>query len=375
MKNFRRALRPVIVFAKIDTRRLFRDRIAIFFTFLFPMLFLFIFGGIFGRPSTVSFDIAVINESRSEFASGFAKSAKEGSIFTVSEEITTRLQAEEALSRSQIDAAIVLPEDFGAVSAGQQNPGGQARVLYSLNNQQTAQAIIPVIQGMFEGTNEDIIGERKTPFSVVGESINKEGLSNFDYLFAGLIGFSILGMGLFGPTNVFPRMKQRGILRRYHTTSLKVWQFVAGNIISNSVAALLSVTFMIAVALAVPFFDIHLNGNVIELALFIVLGAIVIFGFGLAIGGWAKNENQAAPLSNMVSFPMMFLSGTFFPRFLMPEWLQTVSEFIPLTPFIDGVRMIMVEGRHLIEIGPQIGMLAVWGLVIYTIAFRVFRWE
>jgi ABC-2 type transport system permease protein len=95
----------------------------------------------------------------------------------------------------------------------------------------------------------------------------------------------------------------------------------------------------------------------------------------LAIGGWAKNERQAAPLANIVVFPMLFLSGTFFPRFLMPEWLQTLSNYLPLTPVIDGLRMIITEGKSLLEIGPQIALLAVWMVVIYIIAFRVFRWE
>lgn len=375
MDKIRRAFLPVIVFAKIDTRRLFRDKMAIFFTFLFPLIFLFIFGGIFGRDSSVSFNVAIVNQSQSEFAEGFVKNASEDSIFKVSDSITTRAAAEEAMSRSQIDAAIILPEDFGDVQPGQQYPTGQATILYSQNNSQTAQTIVPIMQAVFEGINEDLVGESIEPFTVTAESTGREGLSNFDYLFPGLIGFAILGMGLFGPTNVFPRMKQRGVLRRYHTTSLKVWQFVVGNILSNSVAALLSVAFMMMVAFTVPFFDVSLNGNLLELALFIILGAVVIFGIGLAIGGWAKNENQAAPLSNLVSFPMMFLSGTFFPRFLMPEWLQTVSGFIPLTPFIDGVRMIMVEGQHLIDIMPQVGMLAAWGVVIYIVAFKVFRWE
>lgn len=375
MEKIQRALLPVIVFAKIDTRRLFRDKMAIFFTFLFPLIFLFIFGGIFGRNTSVSFDVAIVNESTSEFAKGFVKNAEEDTLFKVRDDITTKAQAEEAMGRSQIDAAILLPENFGVVKDGQPFPSGQATVLYSKNNEQTAQTLVPIMQGIFDGINEGIVGKPKTPFTVVAESTGKEGMSSFDYLFAGLIGFAILGMGLFGPTNVFPRLKQRGVLRRYHTTSLKVWQFVVGNILSNSVAALLSVAFMMTVALTVPLFDAHINGNIFELALFIILGAVVIFGIGLAIGGWAKNENQAAPLSNLVSFPMMFLSGTFFPRFLMPEWLQTVSGFIPLTPFIDGVRMIMIEGQHLTDILPQVGMLAAWGVVVYLIAFRVFRWE
>lgn len=375
LDKLRRAFLPVLVFAKIDTRRLFRDKMAIFFTFLFPLIFLFIFGGIFGRSGDVSFNVALINESDSKFSQEFVKQATDDKVLKVNEEIKTIDQAKDAMSRSQIDAAIILPANFGDVQEGQQYPSGQAKVLFAKNNEQSGQTLTSVLQGVFKGINKGFVGEAPQPFTVVSESTGKAGLSNFDYLFAGLIGFSILGMGLFGPTSVFPRLKQRGVLRRYHTTSLKVWQFVVGNILSNSAAALLSVAFMITVALLVPFFDVHLQGNLIELALFVILGAIVIFGIGLSIGGWAKNENQAAPLSNLVSFPMMFLSGTFFPRFLMPEWLQTASGFLPLTPFIDGVRMIMVEGRHLIDIMPQVGMLALWGLIIYAIAFKVFRWE
>ncbi len=375
MEKIRRALLPVIVFAKVDTRRLFRDKMAIFFTFLFPLLFLFIFGGIFGRSNSVSFDIAIINQSHSKFAADFVANAKRDDAFKVKDTLSTKEAAEDAMSRSQIDATIILPSDFGEIRSGQRYPSGQATILYSKSNEQTAQTLVPVMQSVFAGINKGFVGELPQPFTVKTESTGKAGLSNFDYLFAGLIGFAVLGMGLFGPTNVFPRLKQRGVLRRYHTTSLKVWQFVMGNVLSNSVAALLSVAFMMIVAFTVPLFDAHLGGNLLELALFIILGAVVIFGIGLAIGGWAKNENQAAPLSNLISFPMMFLSGTFFPRFLMPEWLQTVSGFLPLTPFIDGVRMIMVEGKHLIDILPQVGMLAAWGIVIYFIAFKVFRWE
>jgi len=101
----------------------------------------------------------------------------------------------------------------------------------------------------------------------------------------------------------------------------------------------------------------------------------MILGIGLALGGWARNERQAAPLSNIVVFPMMFLSGTFFPRYIMPEWLQHVSSLLPLTPVIDGVRLIATEGKHLIDILPQVGLIGAWMIVIYLIAFKVFRWE
>jgi ABC-2 type transport system permease protein len=128
-------------------------------------------------------------------------------------------------------------------------------------------------------------------------------------------------------------------------------------------------------AVAILVFHLHVVGNWFELAAFLVFGIITILGIGLALGGWAKNERQAAPLSNIIVFPMMFLSGTFFPRFLMPDWLQQISAFLPLTPIIDGIRLIATEGKHFIDILPQIGLIGAWLVIIYAIAFRVFRWE
>jgi len=72
---------------------------------------------------------------------------------------------------------------------------------------------------------------------------------------------------------------------------------------------------------------------------------------------------------------MLFLSGTFFPRFLMPHWLQTLSAYLPLTPVIDGLRLLITEGKHLVDIGPQIGLIGVWFVLIYLAAFRLFKWE
>lgn len=136
---------------------------------------------------------------------------------------------------------------------------------------------------------------------------------------------------------------------------------------------LISLAIMFIVAVLV--FNLEIVGNYLELTAFLILGIVTILGIGLALGGWAKNERQVAPLANIIVFPMMFLSGTFFPRFLMPEWLQNVSAFLPLTPIIDGIRLIATEGKHFVDILPQLGLTGLWLIVIYVIAFRVFRWE
>lgn len=157
----------------------------------------------------------------------------------------------------------------------------------------------------------------KTPFTVSSDQTNDKGLSSFDYIFSGLLGFSIIGIGIFGPMNVFPELKKQGILRRFHTTTLRVWQYFLSNVISQGAIGLVAFAIQFAVAIAV--FNLRVVGNPFELALFLLFGTVTILGIGLALGGWAKNERQVAPLGNIIVFPMLFLSGTFFPRFLMPD--------------------------------------------------------
>src|SRR6478735_8204513 len=120
MNKLQKALLPVLVFAKIDIRRLFRDKIAIFFTFLFPLIFLFIFGGIFGQDSSVSFNVALIDKADSSFSKDFTEKIQKGDVIKINEDLTTREEAETAMERSQIDAILVLPESFGQVQSGQQ---------------------------------------------------------------------------------------------------------------------------------------------------------------------------------------------------------------------------------------------------------------
>jgi ABC-2 type transport system permease protein len=368
----RKKLFTVFIFTKINTRRFFRDKLAIFFTIAFPLIFLFVFGGIFGNSGDATFNVGLINQSKSEFSEKYVKQTKKSDFLKVDKDIKTLKQAKDSMSRGELDAAIVLPEDFGIVDAEKGFPTGNAKVFYSQNNEQAGQTLTSVLTGQFQGINAQFV-KQQTPFTVKSKQTNDKGLSSFDYIFSGLLGFSIIGIGIFGPMNVFPELKKQGILRRFHTTTLRVWQYFLSNVISQGIIGL--VAFAIQFAVAILVFNLKVVGNPFELALFLVLGTVTILGIGLALGGWAKNERQVAPLGNIIVFPMMFLSGTFFPRFLMPEWLQNISAFIPLTPIIDGIRLIATEGKHLWEIGPQLGLIGIWLVIIYVIAFRVFRWE
>jgi ABC-2 type transport system permease protein len=362
----------ISVFVKINTRRFFRDKLALFFTIGFPLIFLGVFGSLNSGNNNVSFNVAIVNQSNTSFAKQFVQTSEKSKILKVNTDVKTLDQAKDKMSRSELDAAIVLPSDFGVVQVSSHIPTGQAKIVYTQNNAQSAQALSSVLDAEFKGINSQFV-KTETPFTVTSEQLNERSLSAFDYTFAGLLGFAIIGMGIFGPVNVFPELKKMGILRRLSTTPLKVWQYFLSTMIGQAIIGLISLAIMFVVAILL--FHLEVVGNYFELAIFLVLGIITILGIGLALGGWAKNERQAAPLSNIIVFPMMFLSGTFFPRFLMPEWLQTASGFLPLTPIIDGIRLIATEGKHLVDVLPQLGLMGVWMVIIYFIAFRVFRWE
>jgi ABC-2 type transport system permease protein len=368
----KKSLYTVNTFVKINTKRFFRDKLALFFGIGFPLIFLFVFGSLNSGSKDLSFNVALINESNTTVAKNFIKKAESGSVLKVNKDVKTLDAAKDRMSRSELDAAILLPKEFGEVKTGQQFPSGQAKVVYTQNNEQSGQALGSIFDAHFKAMNGQFV-KSQTPFTVNTEKLNERSLTAFDYTFAGLLGFAIIGMGIFGPINVFPELKKMGILRRLSTTPLRVWQYFLATMIGQAIIGLISLAVMFIVAILV--FKLQVVGNYLELAVFLILGITMILGIGLALGGWAKNERQEAPLSNIVVFPMMFLSGTFFPRFLMPDWLQQVSSVLPLTPVIDGIRLIATEGKHLIDILPQIGLIGAWMIVIYIIAFKVFRWE
>jgi len=367
-----RKLYTVGVFARLNTRRFFRDRLALFFGILFPLIFLFVFGGIFGHNGGTSFKVAFLDQSNSQAAQSFAHEAHQSKLLKIDAGVTTMDQAKEKMTRSQLDATIVLPKDFGTIKDSQKYPSGTAQVIFTQNSASAGQALTSILEGQFKSLNGKYVSTVE-PFKVEGVQTSNKSLSQFDYTFAGLLGFSIIGMGIFGPINVFPELKKQGILRRLHTTPLRVWQYFTATMIAQALIGLVSLGVMFAVAITV--FHLHVVGNWLLIAGWLVFSIMMILGIGLAIGGWAKNERQAAPLSNIIVFPMLFLSGTFFPRFLMPTWLQGATNWLPLTPVIDGVRLITTEGKGIMDLLPQIGMMAAWMLVVYIIAFRVFRWE
>jgi ABC-2 type transport system permease protein len=347
------------------SKRWSRDPVALFFIFLFPLIFLLVFGALF-RDSDVSFDVALLNRSNTQYAAEFVDKTKHSKIFKVDEEITSFDMAKDKMGHGEIDSIIELPEGFGTPDEKGQ-PNGKVVVYYEASSPQTGQTVSGIMQQLLDTENETIT-QVVDPLEVEEKATETSDLTRFDYTLAGMIGFSIMSLAIFGMAD-----KKTGALRRLRATPLRSSQLILATALEFLIVGILSVALMLIVALTL--FDFHMRGSYITLMAFTLIGIFCLFGFGLAIGGWAKNENQSAPLANLVAFPMMFLSGIFFPVFLMPEWLQNVAQFVPLTPIIDGIRMIITENATLLDLGPQLAIVGIWTVVIYALAIRVFRWE
>lgn len=371
MSEWQKKIFTVAVFTKISTKRFFRDKLALFFGILFPLIFLIVFGAL-SNTGNVSFNVALINQSKSSYAKYVVANIKNDKTYKIDETVKTLAQAKAKMDKNQLDAALVIPPSFGQIQPGQHQPTGKLVVVYNVSQQSAGQTLTSLLPNNLKFINARFVPVNM-PFTVEGKQLVKKTLTSFDYTFAGLLGFTVIGIGIFGPVNVFPELKKQGILRRLHTTPIKVWQYFLSTMFSQAITGSVAVAVQFAVAITV--FHLNVDGNYFDILIYLILSIFMILGIGLAIGGWAKNERQAAPLANIVVFPMLFLSGTFFPRYLMPSWLQSVTNYLPLTPVIDGLRMLTTEGKTLINIGPQLGLVAIWLVIIYAIAFRVFKWE
>ncbi len=359
----------VLTMAKAFTIRFFRNKIALFFTFLFPLIFLIIFGLIFGSNQSPSFKTVLINRSDTEFARAFEDALKTGNVFKL-DETTDFDMAKQKLGRGEIDGIIELPKEFGEIREGR--PAGELVAYYDQGDEQLARSYQAVLQGVVDSNNK-LLMTADAPFSLSAKPLQTANLTRFDYTLAGLIGFSMMTLGIFSVSEGFTIDKKNGALRRLRVAPIKAWQVIVATAINRIFIGLIAVALMYITALIA--FNFNMRGDYISFVLFSTISLACMFGFGMAIAGWARDANQAAPVTQLITLPMMFLSGVFFPTFLMPEWLQKVTIFIPLTPIIDGLRYIMTEGKTILEIGPQLGIIAGWTVLIYLVAFKVFNWE
>ncbi len=205
------------------------------------------------------------------------------------------------------------------------------------------------------------------------QSVTSRDLRYIDFLLPGVLSLAIMQSGIFGVAFGFVSLRKRGVLRRLSVTPIEPQDFIVAQVAMRLIVLLAQIVVLVGVGII--FFDIQFAGNLLDLFIVGLLGGAVFLAIGFSLAGIAKTEDQVAPLANVVSLPMMLLSGVFFSRSNLPEVVRAVTEFFPLTYLADGMRSIVLEGAALSGIGLQLAGLGFWCLLSVWLAVKAFRWE
>ena len=197
-------------------------------------------------------------------------------------------------------------------------------------------------------------------------------LGYIDFLVPGMVALTIMQLGIFSVAFGFVQLKRTGALRRLFATPTSPTYFLGAQVTSRLIIGEAQVLILLGVGL---WFGLQLVGSVALLLAVAALGSVVFLGMGFGVAGWAKNEDQAAPVANLISLPMTFLSGVFFPREAMPDVLQRITDFLPLTYLANALRAITNDGAGVADISTDLLGLAVWAVITFLVALRLFRWE
>jgi len=354
----------------------FRNWQGVFWSLFFPAVIMVIFGfinfGGFNAP-----DVGVVDQSQTPISTrltvllDFFVSDEALDLTVGTEEDLTKL-----LENGDLDVIFIIPEGFAetdaksvvSVRADIRKPQEKAVALAVLNA-----SLNRLLEEIEETPPEFILSNR---FGISESSIEVDEEEFSDFLVPGIAAMAIMQAGIFGVVFSLVRFRAQGVLRRLFATPIGANHFLVGQVITRLTIALMQ-AYILLIAGAI-ILDVSVGGSAaawLSLSVLALLGGALFISLGLVISGWAKTEDTAAPVSNIIALPMMFMSGIFFPTDVLPNALQNFVQFLPLTYLADGMREAALDGSSLLELGPELLGLGIWTVALFALATRVFKWE
>jgi len=348
-----------------------RDRAALFWTLAFPLIFIVMFGLIF-QGGESKLNLAWVDSDGSP-QSGELRAAL-AAASGVNLEDYAEAEALDKMRIGEVDAVIVVPEGYGdqlEANAGSDTPGAPAVVkVYTDPSQQSLEgSVYQVVASVLAVIN---MNDRPPLVMPEPETIQTENLNFISYFVPSMLGLSVMQVGIFAAIPLVAD-REKLILKRLAATPLRRWQLVGSNVLMRLLIALAQAVIIVAVGSF--FFGVEISGSLALTAFFVILGSVTFLALGYVIASFASTEDSANGMTSVVQFPMMFLSGTFFPIQAMPDALQAVARIIPLTYLADALRQVMVGGVPFATLGVCAGVLLGWLVVCFAIASRKFRWQ
>ena len=227
------------------------------------------------------------------------------------------------------------------------------------------------MDAFLSGVNQAFTGQ--LPAVVPGfQSVQTNDLTFISYLVPSILGMSLMQLGVFSAIPLVAD-REKLILKRLQATPLRRWQLVGSNVLMRLLIAIFQTVIIVGVGSAV--FNVEVAGSWLLIGALVLLGSLTFIALGYVIASFAKTEESANGMTSVVQFPLMFLSGTFFPIDAMPDALRTIARAMPLTYLGDGLRQVMVAGTPFSPLWICFVVLIGWLVVCFGIAARFFRWQ
>ena len=360
-------MRPLLLLTVANIKSFTRDRAALFWTLAFPLIFVVLFGSIFSGGSnerTIGFADQDGSPASQQLATAFE------SANGVKLETGTLEELQAKMKDGSVSAVIVVPKGFAESVVAK---GAPATLTVYTDPSQSAQdgATKQLVGFVLAAVNQQASG---APPAVVPEfqAIQTNDLNFISYLVPSILGMSLMQVGIFAAIPLVAD-RQKGILKRLQATPLKRWQLVGSNVLMRLLIAV--VQTIIIVGVGATFYGVEIAGSWLGIAGLILLGSVTFIAMGYVIASFAATEDAANAMTSAVQFPLMFLSGTFFPIAAMPDALKFVARLLPLTYLNDALRQVMVDGTPFAPLWFCVAFLGVWLLGCLLIAARWFKWQ
>ena len=365
----------------------FRDAQAIFWSLMFPLVIMLIFGFLnFGGsdPIRLGFADPTGNEASRNFKSIIEQfEGDDNSVLELTTGESTDIEAQ--VQSGNLDVAVILPSDFGT------NIPSQVHIVANAAELQKGQITRFIVDEALDVFFEQFAQVppnylRESTFQLTF-STSRQGSSLFsgegslrfvDFLVPSIAAMSIMQTAVFGSLFSLIRFKSQGVLKRLQATPVGAGPLIVGQSLSRLSIIILQ-TYIILI-LGVILFDVSLGADKgfvtwVNIGVASVVGGLMFVLVGLAVSGRLNTEGSAAPIANIITLPMLFTSGVFFPRDFLPDWMRIITEYLPLTFLVESLQQISIRGASLVDVWQELLGLFAWTVLALFAAVRLFRWE
>jgi len=364
---------------KVVVRTYLRNPVALFFSLFFPIILIALFGLIFSAIGTGTTTLYVVNEDVT--ASGhfsnvsveFMNALNQTHVVSVDVVNVSSSDFSSWLGQNDYSAGLVIPRGFQADFYA--NRSVNVSLYTNPQDASTGGEVAGAVQGVVNYLNLNHACYPRTNCStVVGVTnfnVGSQVYKYIDYLIPGLIGFSILTSPMFSIVDITSSYRKDGIFRQLSLTPLTRSEWLTSRVIWYVLLTFVSAGIMLGTG--VGLFGAHVRVT-LAMVPFLVVGPFFFVSLGMLAGSVAKTPESAALIGNIITFPMMFLSGTFFQVSQFPSGLQMFAHILPLYYVIDGMNQVMLFSNTTRAVYDLAGVL-VAGVVVFLLAVRLFKWR